>query len=86
MYPRFAAEAVRTALSDSRVVLIVGPRQAGKSTLAKHGKSDANEAVLHELIEFLCVQKLQIYLDDASVADGIITAADQMLAATTQVR
>ena len=35
------------------------------------------EAVLHELIEFLCVQKLQIYLDDASVADGIITAADQ---------
>jgi predicted AAA+ superfamily ATPase len=35
VYPRFAAEAVRTALSDSRVVLIVGPRQAGKSTLAK---------------------------------------------------
>ena len=35
------------------------------------------ETVLHELIEFLCVQKLQIYLDDASVADGIITAADQ---------
>src|SRR5579859_325809 len=35
MYPRFAAESVKAALTDSRVVLIAGPRQAGKSTLAK---------------------------------------------------
>jgi uncharacterized protein len=35
MFPRFAAESVKTALTDSRVVLIAGPRQAGKSTLAK---------------------------------------------------
>ena len=35
------------------------------------------ETVLHELIEFLCRQKLQIYLDDASVADGIVSADDQ---------
>ena len=37
------------------------------------------ETVLHELIEFLCRQKLQIYLDDASVADGIVSAPDQAL-------
>ena len=35
MYQRFALEAVKTSLADTRVVLIVGPRQAGKSTLAK---------------------------------------------------
>lgn len=33
MYQRFALDAVRTSLSDTRVVLIVGPRQSGKSTL-----------------------------------------------------
>ena len=35
MYPRVAAESVQTALTDSRVVFIAGPRQAGKSTLAQ---------------------------------------------------
>jgi predicted AAA+ superfamily ATPase len=35
MYPRFAADAIKVGLSDTRVVLIVGPRQAGKSTLVK---------------------------------------------------
>lgn len=35
MYPRFSAQDIRSALTDSRVVLIAGPRQAGKSTLAK---------------------------------------------------
>ena len=35
MYPRFAAEVIKTGLHDTRVVLVVGPRQAGKSTLVK---------------------------------------------------
>lgn len=35
MYHRFTAEQVVTALSDTRVVLISGPRQAGKTTLAR---------------------------------------------------
>lgn len=35
MYPRFAAEAIKAGLHDTRVVLVVGPRQAGKSTLVK---------------------------------------------------
>jgi len=35
LYPRFAARRVEAALSDTRVVLLTGPRQAGKTTLAK---------------------------------------------------
>ena len=34
MYPRFAKKRVEGALSDTRVVFISGPRQAGKTTLA----------------------------------------------------
>jgi predicted AAA+ superfamily ATPase len=35
LYPRFAAKWVEKALADTRVVLLVGPRQAGKTTLAQ---------------------------------------------------
>ncbi len=35
VYPRFAANRIKEALSDTRVVLITGPRQAGKTTLAR---------------------------------------------------
>lgn len=35
MYPRFTESLVRTALRDTRVVAISGPRQSGKSTLAR---------------------------------------------------
>jgi hypothetical protein len=35
MYPRFAAAQVEQALADTRVVLLAGPRQAGKTTLAQ---------------------------------------------------
>jgi uncharacterized protein len=35
MYPRHAEETIRTALEDTRVVAIVGPRQSGKTTLAR---------------------------------------------------
>jgi hypothetical protein len=42
MYPRFALARLEEALADTPVVLIHGPRQCGKSTLAqavarKHG-------------------------------------------------
>ena len=36
MYDRFARDRIREALTDTRVVLISGPRQSGKTTLA-HG-------------------------------------------------
>ena len=35
MYPRFAEEFVRISLRDTRIVAISGPRQSGKSTLAR---------------------------------------------------
>ncbi|HLJ64135.1 MAG TPA: ATP-binding protein [Stellaceae bacterium] len=35
MYPRFALQRVEQALADTRVVLLAGPRQAGKTTLAQ---------------------------------------------------
>lgn len=36
LYPRFAAPRLREALDESPVVLIHGPRQCGKTTLARH--------------------------------------------------
>jgi uncharacterized protein len=35
VYPRFSEALVRTALRDTRVVAISGPRQSGKTTLSK---------------------------------------------------
>ena len=40
MYPRFTKTRVEEALSDTRVVLISGPRQSGKTTLAVDIASD----------------------------------------------
>ncbi|WP_372573646.1 ATP-binding protein [Ruegeria jejuensis] len=40
MYPRFAKTRIQEALSDTRVVLISGPRQSGKTTLATDIASD----------------------------------------------
>ena len=35
LLPRLAANRVREALGDTRVVLLAGPRQSGKTTLAR---------------------------------------------------
>ena len=54
VYPRFIEQRVREALSDTRVVLITGPRQAGKTTLA--------EKLAHSEMPFLT-------LDDQTTLD-----------------
>ena len=41
MYPRLLEQRVREALADTRVVLICGPRQSGKTTLARRIAGDA---------------------------------------------
>ncbi len=35
MYPRFVEQRIRDALADTRVVLLSGPRQSGKTTLGR---------------------------------------------------
>lgn len=35
LYPRFAASLVTTALRDTPVVMVAGPRQCGKTTLVR---------------------------------------------------
>ena len=55
MYPRFVEQRVREALTDTRVVLLCGPRQSGKTTLARR--------IAGETIPFFT-------LDDATVLDA----------------
>jgi predicted AAA+ superfamily ATPase len=45
VYPRFATSQIEQALSDTRVVLLAGPRQAGKTTLAQ-SLGDSNRTYL----------------------------------------
>ena len=40
MYPRFVEHRLRESLEDTRVVLLCGPRQAGKTTLARQVAAD----------------------------------------------
>ena len=35
LFPRFCAELVTTALKDTPVVMVTGPRQCGKTTLVR---------------------------------------------------
>ena len=35
LFPRFSAEPVATALKDTPVVMVMGPRQCGKTTLVR---------------------------------------------------
>ena len=56
MYPRFVERRVLESLADTRVVLLYGPRQSGKTTLARHIAGDA--------IPF-------VRLDDATVLEAV---------------
>ena len=55
MYPRFVVRRIREALADTRVVLICGPRQSGKTTLARR--------IADDVIPF-------VTLDDATALDA----------------
>jgi predicted AAA+ superfamily ATPase len=46
LYPRYAATQVAEALADTPVVVIIGPRQSGKSTLAQQISADVGAQLL----------------------------------------
>jgi predicted AAA+ superfamily ATPase len=43
LYPRLAAKRIRSAFADTPVVMLVGPRQSGKTTLARDLLGDSHE-------------------------------------------
>jgi hypothetical protein len=43
VYPRLAAKRIRAALRDTRIVVLNGPRQSGKTTLARQFAGDGRE-------------------------------------------
>ena len=89
MYPRFVEQRVREALNDTRVVLICGPRQSGKTTLAQRiagaklrfvtlDDATALDAASRDPVGFL--RDL-----DGAVIDEIQRAPDLILAIKTAV-
>lgn len=84
MYPRFIAERLTAALADTPVVMLIGPRQAGKTTLARHvaaadrryitlDEAPVREAALHDPVGF--VRRL-----DKAIIDEIQRAPELLLA------
>ena len=61
MYKRHAAAAVKTALADTPVVFVMGPRQSGKTTLAKSLVDDSWEYITLDDPE-----QLELVRDDPS--------------------
>ena len=56
LFPRFAAERVRTALKDTPVVMVSGPRQCGKTTMVR---------------QFASRNRTYITLDDDTVLEAV---------------
>ncbi len=61
MYPRFVKQRVQEALIDTRVVLLCGPRQSGKTTLARQ--------IADEAIPFVTLDNATTL--DAALADPV---------------
>ncbi|MEG9435156.1 AAA family ATPase [Edaphobacter sp. HDX4] len=45
LFPRFSAKRVATALTDTPVVMLIGPRQCGKTTLLRQFGNGEREYV-----------------------------------------
>ena len=82
--PRHAEEKVRTSLRDTRVVALVGPRQSGKTTLARRFANENRPFVTLDDEQFRSFAANDptgfIRLHQAAVIDEIQRAPDLLLA------
>lgn len=61
MYERFVERLAEQALTDTPVVLIVGPRRAGKATLVrKMGETARTYITLHDQTVFGAANQIQL--------------------------
>jgi predicted AAA+ superfamily ATPase len=70
MYPRFAATVIATALTDTPVVLVTGPRQCGKSTLVRE--------MVRGPREFLNMDNATLLASAQSDPDGLLRGIDRL--------
>ncbi len=84
MYPRIAEPRIRAALRDTRVVTISGPRQSGKTTLARHFAKHGRKFVTLDDQSTLDAAKSDpvsfIRILDRAVIDEVQRAPDLLLA------
>ncbi len=84
MYPRYATARVEQALADTRVVLLAGPRQAGKTTLAQTLADDARAYLTLDNATTLAAARADptgfVRNLDRAVIDEIQRAPDLLLA------
>lgn len=84
MYQRFAAAQVDQALADTRVVLLAGPRQAGKTTLAKSLADDARAYYTLDNASTLAAAQADptgfVRALDSAIIDEVQRAPDLLLA------
>jgi len=66
-FQRFAAERVAVALADTPVVLLIGPRQCGKTTLVRHFAGPEREGLERKGLERDDKQRDYVTLDDDTV-------------------
>lgn len=83
-YPRFVEQRIKDALSDTRVVLVAGPRQSGKTTLAKRmASADAGYFTLDNATTLEAAQRDPVGFVrgiDRAVIDEIQRAPELLLA------
>lgn len=83
MYPRYAEERARTILADTPVLGIVGPRQSGKTTLARIIGGDRRYITLDDAATRNAAKADPVGLIrdlDSAIVDEIQRAPDLMLA------
>jgi predicted AAA+ superfamily ATPase len=80
LIPRHAESLVREALSDTRVVLVNGARQAGKSTLTRLAAASHSDAVIRLLDDPATLRAAKDDPTDFVDHDGLMVIDEVQLA------